>query len=153
MRDDAASIVAELLRFHRKKLRLLEQLLLSEADKLYYGRTGNIEKVIEIIDSDETVIGEIDGTIYDIARSETALAALIGIRQPRLYDTIGGDAGAGELIAVRGEVTRAMKRLLHERRELNDLLGSETTALRKSIDELSRLGRLMAAGSVDPDRF
>ncbi len=142
MRDDAASIVAGLVRFYGTKLQLLNKLLLSESDKLHYCKSGNLEKVIELIESDSGIIDDIDAADFDISQLEASLASLIGVRTPALYETLRGSGEAGELMELRGRAAGALGRLFKERAELDRMLGSASRELRESIDALSRLRRL-----------
>jgi hypothetical protein len=142
LRDDAASIVAGLVRFHGIKLQLLNKLLLSESDKLHYCKSGNLEKVIELIESDSGIIDDIDAADFDISQAEASLATLIGVRTPALYETLRGSGEAGELMELRGQAAEALGRLFKERAELDSMLGSASRELQESIDALSRLRRL-----------
>lgn len=151
MRDDAASIVHGLVRFYGAKLQLLNKLLLSDSDKLHYGKSGNLEKVIELIGADAGIISEIDAADFDIAKAEASLAALIGVRTQGLYDTLRGSGEAGELISLRNNVREALGSLCRERAGLGAMLGSASRELRESIDDLSRLRRLMEADTFDGD--
>lgn len=151
MRDDAASIVAALVRLYGTKLQLLDRLLLSETDKLHYCRSGNLEKVIELVDTDASLITDIDATSFDISASEASLAALIGVRQRILYGTLREDTDAGGLIAVRDRVTGVLEKLLAERARLEAMLGNASREIRESIDDLSRLGRIIESEAGDDD--
>ncbi len=154
MRDDAASIAAGLVRLYGTKLQLLERLLLSESDKTHYCRSGNLEKVFELVEADEGIIGEIDAADFDITRAETSLAALAGVRRRLLYEALRDDRDAGDLVAVRNRVLGALDRLLAEREGLGAMLKAASGGIRESIDDLSRLNRLREtdAGDIDPAR-
>ncbi len=154
MRDDAASIIAGLIRFYGIKLQMLERLLLSETDKLHYGRSGNLEKVIEIIGGDSAVIDDIDGADFEISKAEADLSSLIGVRPGMLYKVLLESGEADELISVRGQALKAMGRLAREHGELEKMLGSASRELGKNIDDLSRICRLMETDAVadDPPR-
>jgi hypothetical protein len=142
LRDDALSIVAELSRSYQKKIKLLRALLLSETDKLYYEKSGNIEKVFEIIRNDASVIVEADLVGYAIAKSEDELSALIGVKPGALYGILEGTVDAGELLSLRTEARDAVKRLMREHAELTARLEAGSLTLAGSIDELSSICRL-----------
>ena len=146
MRDDAASIVNALVRSHADKLKLLDLLLLSDSDKLHYGKSGNMEKVIELIGSDTAIIESINGIDFDIAGAESSLAALIGVRPADLYETLRGSGEAGELLAVRIRELELKGKLLGKHAEVEAMLQAASGELQNSIDDLSRLRRLIEAG-------
>ncbi len=152
MRDDAASIAADLVRLYGTKLQLLDRLLLSESDKIHYCRSGNLEKVFELVDADEPIIGDIDAADFDIAKAETSLAALAGVRMRLLYTVLRDDSDAEGLIAVRNRVLGTLDRLLAERARLGVMLQAASGVIRDSIDDLSRLSRLKEADAGDIDR-
>ncbi len=151
MRDDAASIVAGLIHLYGIKLQLLDKLLLSESDKLHYCRSGNQEKVIELINTDSGVIDDIDAADFDIAELETSLASLIGVRLRMLYEVLGENGDAGKLISVRNQALGDIKSLLTERAKLGGMLAAASREIRESIDDLSRLSRLKDADAGDID--
>jgi hypothetical protein len=142
LRDDIKSIIAELSRNYVKKLHLIERLLLSNADKMHYGKSENLEKVFEIIRDDAVVIEEADLIDYDISKAESALAELIGIKPRALYDHMSGVTGARELVTLRKQVRETIERLFRERNELSDKLKSASRTLKKSIDDITRIRRL-----------
>ena len=142
MRDDIKSIIAELSRNYVKKLHLIERLLLSDSDKMHYGKSENLEKVFEIIRDDAVVIEEADLIDYDISKAESALAELIGIKSRTLYDHLSGVMEARELVTLRKQVRETIERLFQERNELSDKLKSASRTLKKSIDDITRISRL-----------
>lgn len=142
MRDDALSIVAGLSRDYGKKIELLRTLLTSESDKLYYVKSGNIDKVFEIVRDDGPVIDNVDLLDYDIAQSEEALSALIGVKPGALYGILAVDGDARGLLALRTEAREAVERLVGERSGLIRKLEGASQTVRDSIDELARIGRL-----------
>lgn len=142
MRDDARSIVADLSRAYGKKIELLRTLLASETDKLYYEKSGNLDRVIEIIRDDARVIEEVDLVNYDIAESEGALSALIGVAPGGLYGVLAGSVEARDLLSLRSESRNAVDRLVRERTALIARLEAASRGVHTSIDELSRIGRL-----------
>jgi len=152
LRDDAASIAADLVRLYAAKLQLLDRLLLSESDKIHYCRSGNLEKVFGMVGADEGIIGDIDAADFDIARAEASLAALAGVRTRLLYDALRDDRDADGLLAVRNTVLETLDRLLAERARLAAMLEAASGEIRDSIDDLSRLTRLKEADAGGIDR-
>jgi hypothetical protein len=142
LRDDIKIIIAELSRNYVKKLHLVERLLLSESDKMHYGKSENLEKVFEFINNDAVIIEEANFIDYDIAKAETALAGLIGVKHRALYEHLGGVSGARELVTLRNQVRETIERLFQERNELSDKLKSASRTLKKSIDDITRTSRL-----------
>lgn len=141
MRDDVKLIIAELSRNYVKKLHLIERLLLSDSDKLHYGKSENLEKVFEIIRDDAVIIEETNLIDYDISKAESALADLIGVKLRVLYDHLGSVNEARELVTLRNQVGENIERLFQERQELSDKLTSASQTLQKSIDEITRISR------------
>ena len=141
MRDDIKTIIAELSRNYVKKLHLIERLLLSDSDKLHYGKSENLEKVFEIIRDDAAIIEETNCIDYDITKAESALAELIGVKLRVLYDHLESVNDARELVTLRHQVHVTIERLFQERNELSDKLSSASRTLQKSIDEITRISR------------
>jgi hypothetical protein len=141
LRDDVKLIIAELSRNYVKKLHLIERLLLSDSDKLHYGKSENLEKVFEIIRDDAVIIEETNLIDYDISKAESALADLIGVKLRVLYDHLGSVNEARELVTLRNQVGENIERLFQERQELSDKLTSASQTLQKSIDEITRISR------------
>lgn len=141
MRDDVKLIIAELSRNYVKKLHLIERLLLSDSDKLHYGKSENLEKVFEIIRDDAVIIEETNLIDYDISKAESALADMIGVKLRVLYDHLGSVNEARELVTLRNQVGENIERLFQERQELSDKLTSASQTLQKSIDEITRISR------------
>ena len=142
MRDDARAIVAGLARVYAKKNELLRTLLLGESDKLFYAKSGNFDKVFEIMRNDATLIDEVGAVDYDIAKSEEALAALVGVKPRALYGILSDSGEARELLSLRAEARGAVERLLRERTDLMRMIEGASRAIRESIAELSRIDRL-----------
>jgi hypothetical protein len=142
LRDDVKILVAELSRNYVKKLHLIERLLLSDTDKLHYGKSENLEKVFEIIRDDAAIIEETNLIDYDISKAESALANLIGVKLRVLYDHLGSVNEARELVTMRDRVRENIEHLFQERKELSDKLKSASQILLKSIDDIARIGRL-----------
>jgi hypothetical protein len=141
LRDDVKLIIAELSRNYVKKLHLIERLLLSDSDKLHYGKSENLEKVFEIIRDDAVIIEETNLIDYDISKAESALADMIGVKLRVLYDNLGSVNEARELVTLRNQVGENIERLFQERQELSDKLTSASQTLQKSIDEITRISR------------
>lgn len=141
MRDDVKLIIAELSRNYVKKLHLIERLLLSDSDKLHYGKSENLEKVFEIIRDDAVIIEETNLIDYDISKAESALADMIGVKLRVLYDNLGSVNEARELVTLRNQAGENIERLFQERQELSDKLTSASQTLQKSIDEITRISR------------
>jgi hypothetical protein len=141
LRDDVKIIIAELSRNYVKKLHLIERLLLSDSDKLHYGKSENLEKVFEIIRDDAVIIEETNLIDYDISKAESALANLIGVKLRVLYDHLGSVNEARELVTLRKQAGETIERLFQEREELSDKLTSASQTLQKSIDEITRISR------------
>jgi hypothetical protein len=142
LRDDIKKIIAEISRNYVKKLHLIERLLLSDSDKMHYGKSENLEKVFEIIRNDAVIIEEANLIDYDISKAESALADLIGVKRRTLYEHLGGVTGAQELVTLRNQVRETIERLFQERNELSDKLKSASRTLKKSIDDITRIRRL-----------
>lgn len=141
MRDDVKLIIAELSRNYVKKLHLIERLLLSDSDKLHYGKSENLEKVFEIIRNDAVIIEETNLIDYDIAEAESSLAGLIGVKPRVLYEHLGSVNEGRELVTLRNQVRESIERLFQERKELSDKLTSASRTLQKSIDDITRISR------------
>lgn len=142
LRDDARSIVESLSLLYGKKNELLQTLLLSESDKLYYEKSGNVERVVAIIREDERLIDEVDLVDCDIAGLEQGLSELIGVPPRALYGMLADVPGARDLVALRAGTRDSIKHLLDERSALIQRLQNASSSVRDSIDELSRIGRL-----------
>lgn len=142
MRDDARSIVESLSLLYGKKNELLQTLLLSESDKLYYEKSGNVERVVAIIREDERLIDEVDLVDCDIAGLEQGLSELIGVPPRALYGMLADVPGARDLVALQAGTRDSIKHLLDERSALIQRLQNASSSVRDSIDELSRIGRL-----------
>jgi hypothetical protein len=152
LRDDARTLADEIVRFYEKKLSHLQKLLMSESDKLHYEKIENLDRVGELIRDDTRMIEEINLIDFDISRSETSLAALIGIKPGSLYDHLSDSvAGAAGLLSIRKQVREAAERLCTQRAELSRKLASGAGRLEQSIDDLSRINRLKQPDDEDND--
>jgi hypothetical protein len=142
LRDDAALIVAALDRTYRKKLDLLQKLLLNESDLIHYATTENIERVNDILGEDAGILEQIDLVDFNISRDERGLAALMGVQPGGLHGALEGDAAASEFLVVRKRVRENIKELFRRREELSGMLGSSARTMGKNIEELSLIGKL-----------
>lgn len=151
LRDDVRALVAELARHCRKKLDLVQKLLLSESDKLHYEKSGNLERVIDLTRDDGIIIDAINLADYDIARAEDALCGIIGISRAALYDTLGTEAESRDVIDLRDCLRRDIGELLRQRCELMSKLEVDAHGLKESVAALSRIDALKGPGTV-PDK-
>ena len=140
MRDDVTAIIADLTRRYARKLEDLNRLLSSEQEKLHFIKSGNLDKIFELIETDNDIIDLIDLSDFEIARSEEGLARIVGTSREKLYALIGPEAA--ELTALRGSVGSAIGELCRLRETLADGLETEHRQVRENIAALSRIDRL-----------
>lgn len=141
MRDDAAAVFERLARHYAEKLRDVNRLLLSEQDKLHHFKSGNIEKILELIESDNAIIDLIDLSDFEIARGEDSLARIMGTTRDGMYDQ-PVVAELADLIAQRNSIGKKIGQVFENRGILAGLLESEHEKLREDIDGISRINRL-----------
>ncbi len=142
MRDDVSSIIAALSRHYTTKLRDVNLLLLSEQDKLHFLKSGNIEKIFELVEADNGIIDAIDLSDYEISRAEDGLARIIGVSRDDLYVLLGGISETADLIALRTSTGSAIRQIYERRELLTERMEAEHRLLRENIDGISRLNRL-----------
>jgi hypothetical protein len=152
LRDDVRARVASLALLFAKKQGLVQELLLSESDKLHYQKSGNLDRVMELTRDDGRTIDEINLVDFDIARAEEELCGIIGAGKARLYETLGAESEAGELARARERILESLGQLHRMRKELAARLESEAREVKESILALSRIDALKTPGPGDATR-
>jgi hypothetical protein len=143
LRDDVKKFIAELTQRYSEKLKYVKKLLLNESDKLHYLKSQNIDRIFELIESDKDIIEEIDAIDYDISHIETDLSNIMGLNSKDIFTHLVAEKEeVTEVVSLRNEIRNAIKLLYKQRELLTDSLMSESRHLQKSIDEISRIGRL-----------
>ncbi len=143
MKDDVKKSIADLAGRYREKLELVKKLLLNESDKLHYLKSQNLERVYDLIESDNPLIGMIDSVDYDIAKAEAQLSKTLGLLAKDLYSPLS--AGAKEMkevVSLRNEAREVIKILYGQRELLISQMKKESRRLEINIEELSKIGKL-----------
>ncbi len=149
MRDDVQTAVAELTQLYKEKLEYLNRLLLNESDKLHYIKSGNLEKIFEIIEDDRTIIDNIDVADYHISGGEDALSKILGTERNGIYSRLGSEENeTREILSLRNEIRKTLE-IIHSKRDvLLKKMTAESLQLKMRINELSRIDSLKFHDSV-----
>jgi len=149
LRDDVQTAVAELTQLYKGKLEYLNRLLLNESDKLHYIKSGNLEKIFEIIEDDRTIIDNIDVADYHISGGEDALSKILGTDRNGIYSRLGsGENETREILSLRSEIRKTLE-IIHSKRDvLLKKMTAESLQLKMRINELSRIDSLKFHDSV-----
>jgi hypothetical protein len=149
LRDDVQTAVAELTQLYKGKLEYLNRLLLNESDKLHYIKSGNLEKIFEIIEDDRTIIDNIDVADYHISGGDDALSKILGTDRNGIYSRLGSEENeTREILSLRSEIRKTLE-IIHSKRDvLLKKMTAESLQLKMRINELSRIDSLKFHDSV-----
>ena len=143
MRDDVKRIIAELTIPYREKLNSLKKLLLSESDKLHYIKTQNLEKILEIIETDKAIIEEIDTADSRTSGIENDLAKIIGSDKKGIFSRLNSEKNEiKEIVSLRNEIRKMIELLFGKRKLLMKAMTAESLQLKERINEISRISAL-----------
>ncbi len=139
MRADLEELVDSLVLLHRRKLSLLEGFARSLADKRYFLRTGDTERLAEAVACDNSLFELIDTIDFEIGSTIDRMAAINGTDRNGLEDLLkkSGSPGAAGLFEIRSAVRRVLKNSSVEHDELIHQMEKVSSKIRSDADSLS----------------
>ncbi|HNU92176.1 MAG TPA: hypothetical protein PKO25_09915 [Spirochaetota bacterium] len=149
MRADLEELLHSLLDLHGRKLTLVERLARSIADKLYYLKTGDTERLSLAVSEDSPLIELIDTLDFDIGAAMDRMAAIAGTDRIGVEKLLRapGHTGASELLRIRARIGDEIANLV----EVNDELVKGMEGLSSSIlADAEALSRLRKVKPVSP---
>jgi hypothetical protein len=139
LRDDIEKLARKKLKLFEKKQLMLEKLLLSEVDKNFYLKSGNIERITEILKKDTNLIDEINVLDFNIRKLDDSIAKKVGYPPLKIADFFSSqnDDMSRKINESKKNIEELLEKILISRKNIVSRLQHDTAMLADEITSLS----------------
>ena len=125
---------------HRRKLSLMEGFTRSLADRRYYIKTGDTERLSSAVSEGGALLELVDTIDYEIGAAFDRIASIAGIDRRDIEDMLRGSGhpGALELLDIRSRIRSLITGALKDHDALIEGMERLSLKIRADADTLSR---------------
>lgn len=148
MRDDIRALFKSLNSLLPQKLALLNSILSKEPEKRYLVKTGSIDKLLQKIENDDEILGEIDILDYEMTRLRENICDICGIQADSFDSFFENEQSeqASGYFRLYKEIHRILDKLASDREVLLQLMhekGKSAQADWKSLKKTIQLSKII----------
>jgi len=153
LRDDINCLFQKLPPLYKKKTALINRLITSQADIRPILKTGNTEKISDLIDSDENMFDQIREIDFNISLTFDEICRKSGMSEQQIKKHIA--ASHNEILKDikkrKNELSHLTRTLAELKKENIILLENFSNDLNTSIDEISQIRRIKWKSLIQED--
>lgn len=140
MRADLQEILVSLLDLHRRKLSLLECYARSLADRRYYLKTGDTERLSSAVSEGGVLLELVDAIDYEIGAGFDRIASIAGVERRDIDDMlrVSGHPKAVELFEIRARIGSLIAGAIKDYETLVEEMERLSLKIQSDADTLSR---------------